>query len=196
MLVFRCTLLFWVSASTCLHALMFKKTLYFSHAGWAAASLFTLCLKCSVWALTHQADSRTSDSLGPPVSVCLPSFFGVSRTVGSSLLDLEAFRPIQHVESAGEPIGERNRSDWLFGFKQISERLERLETEVKKASQRVTKSRRRTQKALLIFHLHLVWSFQYMDIFTTTWPSGMQLSGEWEWCENGRQTPLYFMYVS
>ena len=49
-------------------------------------------------------------------------------------------------------------------------------------------SRGKTQKALPIFHHDLIWSFQYTDIFTTTWPSGMKLCG---W-----QTLLHFLSVS
>ena len=70
------------------------------------------CLK----ALTHQANGRPSDSLGPSVSVRRPSFFFVSRTVGSSLPVSEFFRPIHYVESAASPVGKRNHSDWLFSL--------------------------------------------------------------------------------
>ena len=52
----------------------------------------------------------------PSVSVRQPSFCGVFCTVGSSLPMVEFFRPIQHVESAAEPVGERNHSDWWFSL--------------------------------------------------------------------------------
>lgn len=44
--------------------------------------------------------------VGLSVSICGPSFCGVPGTIGTSRLWSADFQPIEHVESATEPVGE------------------------------------------------------------------------------------------
>ena len=83
-----------------------------------------------------------------------------------------------------EPVGERNHSDWLFSLNESVHKSR--ETDARIANQRV-KSRGKTPKTLLIFHLHLIWSFQYTDIFTTTWiwnEAKWWVRVVWKWSSN------------
>lgn len=42
--------------------------------------------------------------------------------------------------------------------------------------------------------LHLIWSLHYIWYMTyiKTWPSGINVRGEWEWCDNGRKMLFLF----
>lgn len=44
--------------------------------------------------------------VGPSVNICGPSVCGVPGTIGPSRLLSADFQPIEHVESATEPVGE------------------------------------------------------------------------------------------
>lgn len=78
------------------------------------------------------------------------------------------FRPIELVDS--EPVGER--------VTLISESVHEKRIGSDKIKQ-MTKSRGHKQNALLVFHLHLIRTFQYGDIYTTIWPSGMKKLKLW-----------------
>ena len=73
-------------------------------------------VKARLKALTHRVDGRPLTKVGPSVSICGPSFCGVSRTISSSRPHRRLSRPIQHVESGTETVCERNHSDWLFSL--------------------------------------------------------------------------------
>ena len=98
-----------------------------------------------MWPLTSPKDPDTPKPVTgtrgrPSVSVCSPSLCGVSRTVSASRAPLCAFRTIEHVELAVEPVGERHHSEpvALVGGLSMTTHLVRF---------------------LLIFHLHLFLSF-------------------------------------
>lgn len=63
-------------------------------------------------ALTHKANGHMMVSVELLVSICCSSFFGVSCTNGAIQPLLAVFQRIQHVESASEPVSERNHSNW------------------------------------------------------------------------------------
>ena len=95
--------------------------------------------------------------------VCDPSFCSVSRTVGTSRSLSVVFRPIQHVESMTEAVGERNHSDWLFSLsKSVHEKRNGSEQSSKRLPQEGT------QKDCRMIRWDDV---EKLNIFTTTWPS-------------------------
>lgn len=64
-------------------------------------------------ALTLKADIRSRPELRLSVSVCGPGCCGESHITGFTQLVSATFWLIERVESAAEPVDERNHSDWL-----------------------------------------------------------------------------------